>query len=101
MDSQRVPAGRVTKTAAALLVLAVTVQLTTGHSDTDSASFGAGYAAASNGPLVRAVVKQSDVSSSRLCDELVDRAVVSADSGNVVRADFISGCKHAIGDAME
>ena len=102
VDSQPVPAGRrVSKTAAALLVLAVLFQLTIGHTNGDSASYGAGYAAASNGPLVRAVLNGSGGSSSRLCDELVDRVVVKAESGTVVRADFISGCKHAIGDAME
>jgi hypothetical protein len=87
---------QVAATWAALLALAAIVDLATGHDAPhapDDASFRAGYAAVSSPVHARTLMALSGTDSSSLCVALLDNRPVST--------DFVSGCKHAIANAME
>jgi hypothetical protein len=92
---------RVGVVAVALLVLLKSLELLGGYGSGDSASYGAGYAAASNGAIVRSAMTSSRSSTSTVCEELLRQALNRINSGNVVRDEFLSGCRHAVADTME
>ena len=94
-------AGRVSAIAAVLLAVAVLLELMTGHRGRETPSFGAGYAAASNDADVQRAMRASGASPSTVCNKLVDQAISSNEPSTVVRDDFVSGCRHALVNAME
>jgi hypothetical protein len=94
-------ARRVNLTCVALLTLGVIAEWVAGSGLTDDNSYRVGYAAASNAGYVRTVMTQPGATSESLCDGLLERALASSDSRALVRRDFVIGCRHAVGDAME
>jgi hypothetical protein len=87
--------------SAVLLAVAVLLELMTGHRDRETPSYGAGYAAASNGADVRRAMRAPGASPSTVCNKLVDQAISSNEPSTVVRDDFVSGCRHALVSVME
>lgn len=92
---------RICATCFALVVMLAAVPAVTGSDGRDGASFSAGYAAVTDASWVRAEMTSPGTTSLTLCNSLVERTLVEADSTAVVRADFISGCTRAVADAME
>ena len=87
--------------AAALLAAAAVLELMTGHGGRESSSYGAGYAAASNGANVQKAMRAPGVNPSSFCNKLVDQVISSKEPSTLVRDDFVSGCRHALVNAME
>jgi hypothetical protein len=92
---------RAAVTWAALFAFAAIVDLARGHDLSDDDSYLAGYTAVSNPSHARALMALPGTSSGSVCDALLDRVLVSTDASRLIEADFVSGCQHAIADAME
>jgi hypothetical protein len=91
---------QVAATWAVLLALAAVVYVAMGHHRPDDDSYRAGYTAVSNPEHARTLMALAGKSSWSVCDALLDRRSV-ASATRLVQADFVSGCTHAIADAME
>jgi len=85
---------------AVLLALAAVVDVAMGNHRPDEVSYRAGYAAVSNPVQARTLMAVPGVSSRSACDALLDRRSATG-SSRLIQADFVSGCTHAIADAME
>jgi hypothetical protein len=94
-------AGRVSACAAVLLAGAVVVDLLLGHQAPDGPSFSAGYRAAADGPLIRAVMTRPGVTPIAVCNAIADRTFDVHAASEVNRQDFVNGCRSAVSDAME
>jgi hypothetical protein len=94
------PRRRVTLIMATLLALIAIVAVMIGDHRRDDRSYDAGYAAASDSGFVRTAMASPGVTSSTLCDALVAGALIRY-SGNLARDGFVTGCRHAVADAME
>ena len=87
--------------SAAVVVLAAIGALVLGPSAGDQGSFEAGYRAVSNPTEVRAALSDGRISSTAFCDAVLDRAIAGGSLNGLRHKDFLRGCRHAVGDAME
>ena len=85
----------------ALLAFALTVGLLRSGEVADEQSYRAGYAQASHPDFIRSVMSKPGATSASLCDALFERLIAHDEAGNLVWADFVGGCKHAVAEAME
>ncbi|CDO10437.1 hypothetical protein BN977_05270 [Mycolicibacterium cosmeticum] len=83
--------------SAALVAVLALAEIASGPHQRDDASFRAGYAAASNGTMVRAAMTEPGVTPTVFCDALAEKNSVPG----IVARDFLAGCRRAVADAME
>lgn len=95
------PAGRVIVVGAALIVLLAVAEIACGSHGRDDTSYRAGYAAASNGTVVREAMTGPGMTPSVFCDALVETMLSKGGSTNIVTIDFVTGCTRAVAEAME
>jgi hypothetical protein len=98
---RRVREDRVTIVAASVLVLVTAFQFVVGLHRHDDGSYDAGYAAASNRASVRGAMAMPGATAVTVCDALIAAELGGATPAQLVRRDFVNGCRHAVGDAME
>jgi hypothetical protein len=93
---------RIRVTCAVLLALVAILEVGSGHDRPDDVSYGVGYNEAPKARVIRSVMTRPGVTPTSLCANLWEHFLLNGDStGAVIRQDFLRGCKHAIGDAME
>ena len=92
---------RVIVWCSALLALLAVFEVVGGRSLPDGASYHAGYAAVSDPHSARTALAHHGASAAFLCEDLLERTVISYGSDSVVPRDFLTGCRRAVGDAME
>ena len=86
---------------AALMALAVLVVTAPAAGQPYDPSYEVGYAAVSNPATVRSAMAGGGGSSASFCDDLLKRELVHGKSMVLHYVEFLRGCNHAVGDAME
>ena len=92
---------QVAATGVVLLALAAVMKVAMGHHHADDDSYRAGYNSVSNAEHARTLMTLAGTTSWSVCDALLDRRSSTEDLNELIKADFVSGCKRAIAEAME
>ncbi|MEN4479133.1 hypothetical protein [Mycolicibacterium cosmeticum] len=95
------PPSRVVVVSAALVAVLGVFEIASGPHPRDDTSFRAGYAAVTNGSVVRAALATPGMTPSTFCIALAETTPSPRDSPTLVAGDFVAGCRRAVTDAME